>query len=213
VPSPEAARDGTRLLLARDAFALARDEVVAALAPAVTRLEALCGAATPVTVSDGVSVAETAGGLRGWFEVFRTLQHGEIRDAHEAWVRDTSPTFGPQIGARFAIVMRTDPADVARMQPVRAAIRAHLDALLADGGVFVLPTVPDIAPLCNLPPDETISVRERALALLCIAGLGGLPQLSMPVATVDGCPVGLSLIGARGRDAQLLALAEAFSAG
>lgn len=192
-----------RLLRADDAFALARDEVVSALAPAEAHLAALFGAATPTTVS------ETS--LRDWFEVFRTLQHGEIRDAHEAWIREVHPTFGPQIATRFRIVLETDRDDVARMQPRRAAIRARLDALLADGGVLVLPPVPDIAPPCNLPPADTVNVRERALSLLCIAGLGGLPQVSLPVATVDGCPVGISLIGARGSDEVLLAMAQRFA--
>jgi amidase len=41
-----------------------------------------------------------------------------------------------------------------------------------------------------------------------VAGLGGLPQLSMPMGIVHGAPVGLSLIAGRGRDALLLALAQ-----
>ena len=38
---------------------------------------------------------------------------------------------------------------------------------------------------------------RRALSVLCIAGLSGLPQVSMPLATMDGMPLGLSLIGPR----------------
>ncbi len=45
--------------------------------------------------------------------------------------------------------------------------------------------------------------------MLCIAGLAGLPQISLPLMTVDGCPVGLSLIGPPGRDRALIALAGA----
>ena len=73
---------------------------------------------------------------------------------------------------------------------------------------MLLPTMPDIAPVCGASPADTVIFRERALGLLCAAGLGGLPQLSLPVATVDGCPVGLSLLGGRGTDAWLLALAR-----
>lgn len=193
-----------RLLRADDAFALARPDVIDALAPAESRLAALFGPTTPTTASDT--------SLRDWFEVFRTLQHGEIRDAHEAWIREVQPTFGPQIATRFRIVLETDREEVARLQPRRAVIRARLDAMLANGGVLVLPPVPDIAPPCNLPPADTVNVRERALSLLCIAGLGGLPQVSLPVATVDGCPMGISLIGARGSDEVLLAMARAYAA-
>ena len=43
---------------------------------------------------------------------------------------------------------------------------------------------------------------------LCIAGLGGLPQASLPLAELDGLPLGLSLVGPRGSDLQLLKLAR-----
>jgi amidase len=41
---------------------------------------------------------------------------------------------------------------------------------------------------------------------MSIAGLGGLPQLSLPLARVEAGPVGLSLVAARGQDEQLLDL-------
>ena len=43
--------------------------------------------------------------------------------------------------------------------------------------------------------------------ILCIAGLARLPQMSLPLAKLDGCPLGLSLIAARGNDTLLLELA------
>jgi amidase len=46
------------------------------------------------------------------------------------------------------------------------------------------------------------------MCLLCIAGLGGLPQISLPLATLDGCPLGLSLVGRRGADEMLLELSR-----
>lgn len=93
------------------------------------------------------------------------------------------------------------------MTTYRDVIRARLDALLSDDTVLVMPTAPDVAPRLDLPPQDTVAVRERMLALLCVAGLGGLPQLSIPAATVNGAPVGLSLIAARGRDELLLSAA------
>jgi amidase len=44
--------------------------------------------------------------------------------------------------------------------------------------------------------------------LLCIAGLGGLAQINLPLAEIDGLPLGLSLVGPRGSDMQLLGLAR-----
>jgi amidase len=51
-------------------------------------------------------------------------------------------------------------------------------------------------------------LRARALPMLCIAGLARLPQVSLPLATLNGCPLGLSLIAARGNDTLLLELAK-----
>jgi amidase len=40
--------------------------------------------------------------------------------------------------------------------------------------------------------------------LSCIAGLAGAPQITLPVAQFEGCPVGLSLMAAPGKDMNLL---------
>lgn len=39
-----------------------------------------------------------------------------------------------------------------------------------------------------------------------------MPQISLPGATVDGLPVGLSILGAHGSDATLVAVAQALEA-
>ena len=194
-----------RVLLAQDAFALALPGAADALAPAIARVTAMLGAAKPVIVSDE--------GLPGWFDVFRVLQYDDIWTTHRAWVTRVRPKFGPQVGPRFDAVAQVQPHDVAVMRERRAEIVARLDHILADNAVLLLPTVPDIAPLLRLPPAETVAFRERALAMLCIAGLGGLPQVSLPFGILNGCPIGLSMIAARGNDEMLLDIAVRLEAG
>ena len=58
---------------------------------------------------------------------------------------------------------------------------------------------------------ELTMPRERITCLTCPAGHSGVPQVNLPGAMVDGAPVGLSIIGARGTDATLLAVARAFA--
>jgi amidase len=191
--------DGTRwrVLVADDAFANARAEATLALRPSMSTVEAVCGSGTAVTVASE--------GLRAWFETFRTLQGAEIWAQHGAWITETQPRFGPRIAPRFAAVATIAANEVEIAARHRLAIRARLDALLGDDGLLVLPTVPDIAPVLDEPAETAVPSRERALALLCIAGLGGLPQVTLPVTTLHGCPLGLSLIGPRGSDERLLA--------
>lgn len=189
-----------RVLLAQDALALATPEALQALQPAIARVEKVLGNAAPVTVS--------AEGLNNWFEVFRVLQFAEIWDTHREWVTQVKPNFGIAIGKRFEAVAKVTRDEVAQMKPKREEIAARLDRLLANNTILLLPTVPDIAPLLNCPHEQTTAFRERAMGMLCISGIGRLPQVSLPLATLNGCPLGLSLVAARGNDEMLLAVAQ-----
>ena len=75
---------------------------------------------------------------------------------------------------------------------------------MGEGDILCLPTSPRVAPLKNTPVDDIeIRYRHQAMHLLCIAGLGGLPQISVPMAELGGLPLGLSLNGPRGADMRL----------
>lgn len=188
------------LLLAQDALALLDTKAVTAVQPALARITAALGVLRPVAVS--------AEGLPQWFQAFRVLQGAEIHAQLGDWVAKTRPKLGPGVRERMAWVSTIAEDEVARAQAVRDAARRQMDTLLAANAVLVLPTVSDIAPLLNTPAAELDDFRARAMSLLCIAGLAGLPQISLPLATLQGCPLGLSLVAARGNDALLLALAK-----
>ena len=88
-------------------------------------------------------------------------------------------------------------------------IRDSLDALLGADSLILLPSAPGIAPLRGTPGPALETFRARALELLCPAGHAGVPQISLPLARLDDCPLGLSVIAPRGKDEMLLALARA----
>ncbi len=188
------------VLLAEDALALVSADVGAALEPALKHIGIAIGASRAVTVS--------AEGLPHWFQAFRVLQGAEIHAQLGAWVAQVKPNLGPGVRERMAWTATITADEVARAQAVRDAVRLRMAALLADHAVLVLPTLPDIAPLLNTPAAALDDFRARAMSLLCIAGLAGLPQISLPLARLHGCPLGVSLIGARGDDALLLRLAR-----
>jgi amidase len=185
-----------RLLVAADSFALGGASIGTALSEGVAKMKAAFPSAQEINVYTG-DPSE-------WPAAFRVLQGQEIRENHGAWVDKHQPTFGPGIRERFAWTATIDPAEVARAKPVRERAAQHMDALLGDDAFLLLPTAPGIAPKLNTPSDELEAFRARAFALLAIAGLARLPQLSLPVGTSEGCPIGLSLIAPRGRDRGLL---------
>ena len=86
-------------------------------------------------------------------------------------------------------------------------IRARVTGLLGDDGVIVLPSLPTIALRLDDSEAQFEAFRAKALSILCISGLSGVPQISLPLATYNGCPLGLSLIGPPGRDRALIELA------
>jgi amidase len=95
---------------------------------------------------------------------------------------------------------------------VRVEARARLAALLPPGTILCMPTTPFPAPPRGLPVSTLTALRTRILCLAAHGGLAGFPQVSLPGAEVAGLPVGLSILGARGRDATLVAVARAMEA-
>ena len=190
-----------RLLRAADAFGMVDEAVTGALDPAVEAVAACVGVVEDVTVA--------LEGLESWFETFRVLQAASIWANHGAWIKETRPEFGPGVKERFEWAEALDAGAVVVAGKRYEAIRARIDEVLGPGDILCLPTSPRVAPLKNTPVDDIeIRYRHQAMHLLCIAGLGGLPQLSLPMAELDGLPLGLSLNGPRGADVQLLGLAR-----
>ena len=190
-----------RLLYARDAFELVDPQVAQALDAAVQKAATAIGVCQEVTVSPE--------GLTAWFETFRVLQAAEVWGNHGEWIQAVKPRFGRGVRERFAWASQVEEKDVAACKNKHRAIKARIYDLIGEGDVLCLPSSPRVAPLKNTPTNDIeIRFRHQAMCLLCIAGLAGLPQISLPLATIDGLPLGLSLVGRPGADTQLLALSQ-----
>jgi amidase len=190
----------TRLLRAEDAFAqLMSDREAEALAPAEAKAAKVMG--------DPVNATVAPQGLEDWYWTFRRLQAIEAWGVHGAWIESRDPDMTPGVRERFEFGKTVPPEERQRAEANRVRQRARVESLVGADAVLMLPTVPTIAPKRDISGDALQTFRERALSILCIAGLSGLPQVTMPLAKVDGCPLGLSLIGPRGSDRALIALA------
>ncbi len=190
-----------RVLIAKDAFDLVSADVAATLEPAIEKICSVIGPATEVVVSDE--------GLPEWFEAFRTLQAAEVWQSVGPWVSAAQPHLGPGIKERLEWASTVTPDMVSKANAKRARIRTRMDELLPKGTILCLPSSPRVAPLKGMPTDKIeIEYRNQAMCLLCISGHTGLPQVSLPMAEMDGLPIGLSIIGARGADVDLLQLAK-----
>jgi len=188
-----------RLIVADDAFALLAPGPRAAFGPALAALENAFGGAEHRAVAPG--------GFDRVRDAFRHHQAYEIWKTHGAWVTRFRPNFGPGIAERFAWAATITEAQFEEAVIVRAEVAAALTAIVVPGTAMAIPSAPDIAPLLDTPPAQLEVFRNHALSLLSLAGLARLPQVSIPGPKFDGCPIGLSIVGARGEDMALLDLA------
>ena len=190
-----------RLLYAGDAFGVVDRGVADALVPAVNLASE--------TIGNRVDVTASPDGLTGWYETFRVIQAWEIWSNHAAWIEEAKTDFGPGIHERLEWASRVTEQQAGAARARRAAIVERIHGLFSEGDVLCLPTSPRVAPPVDAPSDELENrIRAQAMSLLCIAGLAGLPQVSLPLASLDGLPLGLSLVGPWGADSQLLALSR-----
>ncbi len=191
----------TRLYVPEDLWALADEAVQTALAPALERLEALVGP------QQGILIGEESG-AEAQAAAYMVLQGREAWQTHRGWVEAEHPAFGPGIADRFRTIATIADEEVARWRDWRTEFADWLCGLLTEGAVMALPTAPCIAPRRGQPQDRLADVRRRILMMTSAAGHAGLPQISIPSAKVEDCPVGFSIVGRRGGDEVLLDLAR-----
>ena len=147
------------------------------------------------------------GGLDAWREAVRLIQASEIWENYGTFVREKKPVFGPGVRERMEFTATVKGEALAKAQEIKAAARAAVRALAQPGSILIAPSTVSIAPKIDADAPLLESFRTRAQRIAAIAGIGGLPQISIPVGTLEGCPVGLGLIGWPGGDEALLDLA------
>jgi amidase len=198
-PDTAALPRAPRLLWPEDLWSLADPGAAPSLQAAAARVTDVTGPARRVSV-----VLESSDRM---YWSFRYIQGREAWLADGALIEAWRIPLGPGVAERFAWSRTVSDADHAAAVEYRRRFVHHLDELLGEDGVLILPTMPDIAPLRASPESALEDYRNRAIRLLCPAGLAGLPQLSLPMARHGDAPLGLSLIGPRGSDRSLISLA------
>ncbi|MBS0517303.1 MAG: amidase [Proteobacteria bacterium] len=191
----------TKLIVAVDAFGFADADVAEALQPMVRQLAARIGETREeIMAPQGLSV---------WARAQRSLQPVEAYNTFRDWLDKGNPRFAFSVAKALVMGSLTPQADQNWAALMRQEVRGRLRYLLPPGTILCLPTTPFPAPLRGQPLSVLDPLRDRITCLCAQGGLAGHPQVNLPGATVDGLPVGLSIIGARGSDATLVAVARA----
>ena len=146
--------------------------------------------------------------LHDWRQAYNTAGAHEAWRVHGAWIRDAQPRFGDAIAGRWQMASRTTDAEAIAAYATKERVRAHVRSVLGAHGVAVIPSAASLAPPRDASADQVNAVRLRTMSITCIAGLAGLPQVSLPMQTPDGVPLGVSLLGPAGSDLALIELAR-----
>jgi len=192
--------DKIRLLKPSDIWELLDVDVTAVQATPLARVEAALGKAQTTTV--------VLDDMDTMYWRFRYIQGREAWMVNGPLIERFCPPLGPGVAERFDWSRQVTDEQFAMASVYRERFKKHLADLLGTDGVLVLPTVPDIAPMTDDGGEKMESYRNRSIQMLCIAGLSGFPQISMPLGQRLGAPLGLSLLGPAGSDASLVKLAQ-----
>jgi amidase len=144
--------------------------------------------------------------LDEWRQAFVTGQAYQAWQAHGAWLETRLDTLGEAVRGRFEMARSVTREQAAEARAVLAQARTEILDVVGDR-VLAYPSASSVAPTAA----DAAGVRDDTLRLTCIAGIAGLPALSIPVRTPTNLPAGLCLVAAPGRDRDLLALAQSFA--
>lgn len=146
------------------------------------------------------------------FNAFRVIQGYEAWQAQGEIIERYSLSLGPDIAARFAFGRGVSSDEYQSACRDRQQFTEWWDQQLS-GRILVLPTVPEIAPLLSATAEQIEATRRLSQDLLIIAVMTAAPQVTVPMAEVDGVPLGISLLGPRGSDQRLVEMATILSSG
>lgn len=119
---------------------------------------------------------------------------------------DRHAPLGEDIRARLTAARQITEAEVAEARATGAQFSADVDALLERHDAILTPALPHVPPTLKAARDpKTVLPLTRFLRPF---NLSGHPAITLPALTPDGLPIGLQIVGRKGEDARLCAIAD-----
>lgn len=163
------------------------------------------GVAEAVGAIDASPIEWPIAPMPDWLSAMQALQAWEAWQVHGPWLSGRLETLGPDVRVRFERAASISPKTARAAAAEVARARGTIRGLLGDR-VLMLPSASSVAPpLGDLAALD--AVRQATMQLTCLAGIAGLPAVSIPLSTPDGLPVGACLVGPSGSDRALIELA------
>jgi aspartyl-tRNA(Asn)/glutamyl-tRNA(Gln) amidotransferase subunit A len=189
------APNGWRIGLALDGiFGGAAPEVQSAVQAAASVFESLGAHVEPTTLE-----APNPGGI--------ITTEAAVLYAEQ--LRTHPDEFGPRVRAMLETAANRPVAAYALGRRDQVLVQRAFERIFRDVDLILAPTTPTPAPLLSSVDEATVS--RDLTRLTGILNLAGVPALTVNAGlSSDGMPIGIQLIGSRGRDEAVLAVGCAF---
>jgi len=148
-------------------------------------------------------------GLETLVANFAAIRGLEAWQCHSHWYETTKPSLSAAVSKRFLACAQATAEQAQKARQYRQGAQAAMAGLL-EQNILCLPTTGQMPPKINATDQELEHNRSLNLRLNSIASFLGLPQLTIPISDnrLGPLPSGLSLIGKKGSEQTLLALAR-----
>lgn len=199
----------SNIYLLEDAFAIADPGVSECLRQHISQLPKIDG----VTIKS-IRLSEMLGediDLNTCnIKALRILQNVEFMNTVGSWIENNSPQNSPFFSMKYDYVRQLDRKGLNEALLLCEKIFNRISRFIKKGDVFMFPTTPRNAPLKGSLSEQgcAMDFYDRTMAITSFSGIGRLPEISVPVATFDGAPIGLSLAAGCYQDEFLLAAAR-----
>lgn len=192
------------IYLLTDAFSLCDIEVKLALEESIFYLNSKNIQVSKITMSEIMGEEFNLNSCNE--RALRVLQSAEVANTLCSWIEANQPELGPNFQAGFENVKKLDRTTVNEALFLCEKIFNKITEFIKDGDIICFPTVPVLAPLKGELDhlDKIIDYYDRTMATTSFAGLGQLPEISIPVAHVKNIPIGLSFVAGHRQDEFLM---------
>jgi amidase len=137
-----------------------------------------------------------------------TIRSWEAWQFFGKWLEETDPSMNPVVKNRFMNCSKTTTKAKDKAKAERSKVIEEFDELL-ENTFLCIPTTFNWPVRLDASDEEMAAHRVKNLLLNSFAPAAGLPQINLPI-SLEGhtAKFGLSLVGRRGSDTELLAIAK-----
>ena len=198
-PSPR------RILVLQDALEIADTAIRDEVGGAIDRITRNTGMVVePVSFSEivGEACELKVCNING----LRDLQTAEFQSTVGNWIEASKPELGFTFSMAYGNVQRFDRIGALDNMARCERLFRQINAFFTPETVICFPTTPKIAPrkgsLNTL--EAVMDFYDPTMTITAFSGVARLPEISVPLLTVDNCPVGLSFVAGHYQDEFLL---------